>query len=200
MERRKGCVMGRFTTLIGALALVVTACSASTAPTPPSVPATLTPAATTAAAVTPAATTAAPVTPGATATVLMLSATVTWDGQTCTYAGPTVIPRGATLNFAITNTPAALQGGLKGASLYVVPVADGTTWQMITADAYGPPRNNVNNPPSWVLVDEVRILDVTSTTGGTLGVVMTNNLYDIMCVTAEHEYLYPAILLKVISG
>lgn len=184
--------MGRFITLIGALVLAVAACSASTAPTPTLAPATGTPVATTPAPVTPVAT--------ATATLMALSATVTWDGQTCSYAGPTVIPRKAALSFAITNTTAALKGGLKGASLYVVPVADGTTWEMITADAYGPPPNNVNNPPSWVYVDQVRILDITTTSGGTLGVVMTNNLYLIMCVTPEQEYIYPAILLKVIDG
>jgi len=181
--------MGRFTTMIGALALVVSACSASTTPTPTSVPAT----------VTPAATAAAPVTPTATATSQVLSATVTWDGQKCTYAGPTVIPRGAALTFTITNMPAALKGGLKGASLYVVPVADGTTWEMITGNAYQSPRANANDPPSWVYVDQVRILDSTQVSGGTLGVVMSNNLYDIMCVTPD-EFVYPAILLKVLNS
>lgn len=182
--------MRRLTTLIGALALVAAACSTGNAPTPTAVPATGTP----------AATATALATPTAKASALTLSARVTWDGQTCTYAGPMVVPRGAMVNFALANTPSALKGGLKGASLYVVPVEQGTTWEMITGQANDSPRPNVDDPPNWAFADQVRIMDVTATTGGTLGVPMTYSLYDVMCVTAEDGYVYPAALLKVLDS
>ncbi len=110
--------MRRFTTLIGALVLVVAACSGSASPAATLGPATATPAA---------------ATPGAaTATPAAISATVTFDGQACTYDGPPVIPRGTAVTFTLVNTPAWEKGSL-GAGLLVAPVLDGTTWAQVLA-------------------------------------------------------------------
>ncbi len=59
-----------------------------------------------------------------------ISATVTYDGQACTYAGPAVVPRGAALTFTLVNTPAFAKGSV-GAGLFVTPVLDGTTWAQV---------------------------------------------------------------------
>ena len=189
--------MRRFTTLTLALALVVAACtsSGSTSSAPSQVPATAAPA------------TAAPaqVTPAPTATPVAIAATVTFDGQTCVYAGPSVIPRGASVTFKLTNTPAALKDS-QGAALLVMPVVDGTTWDRILADVA---TYKQSEEPPWVFLPdgvgdrEVQILYPSSATAGaTLTVAMHRNAYLVDCGTSaapETDRAYPAILLNVLT-
>ncbi len=190
--------MGRLTATLGALVLVVAACSGSASPAATPVPATPTP----------VVATPAPVTPAPTATPVAISAAVTWDGQTCTYAGPTVIPRGAVVTFKMTSTPAALKG-LRGGGLFVMPVLDGTTWEQVLAarEKADGTRAHTSDEPSWVFLpggvgdSEVQILYPESANAGeTLTTVMTRNTYFVMCGTPENDYGYPAILLKVLPG
>ena len=152
-------------------------------------------------------------TPAPTATPAAISATVTFDGQTCTYAGPPVIPRGTAVTFTLVNTPAWAQGSL-GAGLFVTPVLDGTSWEQILAytethhffpvpdwmripgtgyDRYGASENGLGEALS-VVPDETRV-DETGTT------VMTRNQYVVLCNTHpdEGQVPYPAILLKVLD-
>ena len=191
--------MRRFTTLIGALVLVVAACSGSASP-----------AATPAATPGPATATPLAAMPGAaTATPSAISATVTFDDETCAYSGPTVIPRGAAVTFTLVNTPAWAKGSL-GAGLLVTPVLDGTSWEQVLAyaethhvfpfpdwmripgtgfDRYGAGENGLGEALS-VVPDETRV-DETGTT------VMTRDLYVVVCNTHpdEGQVPYPAILL-----
>ncbi len=197
--------MRRFTTLIGALVLVVAACGGSASPTATPGPATATPV-----AATPAAT---PATPAPTATPAAISAAVTFDGQTCTYAGPPVIPRGASVTFTLVNTPAWEKGSL-GAALLVAPVRDGTTWEQVLAYAA---TQDVFPVPQWMLIPGTGVgpygaqedglgealplvpdgkrMDQTGTT------VMTRDLYVVLCNTHpdEGQRPYPAILLTVLD-
>ena len=142
-----------------------------------------------------------------------ISAAVTFDGQTCTYAGPPVIPRGTAVTFTLVNTPAWEKGSL-GAGLLVTPVLDGTSWEQVLAyaethhvfpfpewmripgtgfDRYGVGEEGLGEALSLV-PDEGRV-DTTGTT------VMTRNLYVVVCNTHpdEGQKPYPAILLKVLD-
>jgi hypothetical protein len=191
--------MGRYTTLIGALVLLLSACSGSASPAPTAVPATPLPA--TATPVAPSPVAVAP-TPTATSRSALTGA-VTFDGQKCTYAGPAVLPRGAEDTLTFTNTAAALKGS-RGAALVVAPVVDGTAWERILADAASTAATNV---PDWLIEgangSEVRVLyPEEAAVGKTMWFVATRNLYLLMCATApeETDKGYPAILLTVLQG
>ena len=197
--------MGRFTTLIGALALVVGACSGGASSASTSAPTTPAP--------TSAPSTPAP-TPTPTASPVAISATITFDGQTCTYAGPAVVPRGGALTFTLVNTPAYAKGSL-GAGLFVTPVLDGTTWEQILAWAE---TRHVFPFPDWMRIpgtgydrygagekdmgEVLRLLPVSDRSDVTVAGVMTRNQYLVVCNTHpdEGQAPYPAILLKVLDG
>jgi hypothetical protein len=133
-----------------------------------------------------------------------IAAAVTFDGQACIYVGPSVIPRGATVTFKMTNTPAALKDS-KGAALLVMPVVDGTTWDRILSDVA---TYKQSDEPPWVILPdgvgdrEVQILyPELAATGATLTVVMQRNAYFVECGTppTETDRAYPAILLNVLT-
>lgn len=75
------------------------------------------------------------------------TATMSWDGTTCTYAGPTVLPRGTRLTVALTNTPEAVTGGRDGAAFILVNVDDNIT--KADFDAYKASHASSDIPP-WV--------------------------------------------------
>jgi hypothetical protein len=192
--------MGRFTTLIAAMALVVGACSAAASPA-------ATPAA-------PTATATAPVTlaPTAAATPAALQVKVTFDGKQCTYVGPAAVPGGSgnlaptsgdsVLEFALENTAAALKGS-SGAALVVLPVAPGTTWAQILRDAAGRAGNDI---PEWALYYSMGAISSmtpdSAAAGDTLRVTMRYGAYFVGCATSptETNKMYPAILLQVMKG
>ena len=190
--------MRRFTTLIGTLALAVAACGGAASPTPTEVPATATPAATS----TPA--TAEPVTPSPAA---FITVSVSFDGETCTYSGPSVVPHGSTLVFTLENTTAAMADGI-GAALIVLPVLDGTTWEQVLADTA---KAKQTDTPPWAVIPgagsdglaEVEILYPNSAALGTiLTTEMTRSTYYVGCGTSFEttNKPYPALLLKVLPG
>ncbi len=191
--------MGRFTTVIGALVLVLAACTGSASPAPTPAPATPVPATATPATATPAA-----VAPTPTASTRpAVTGAVTFDGQKCTYAGPAVLPRGAEVTLTFTNTAAALKGS-RGAALIVLPVVDGTTWETILANAKATLLSEI---PAWAIEGangtELRALyPEDAALGKTMWWVATYNLYYVLCGTAPEETNkpYPAILLKVLQG
>jgi len=191
--------MRRFTTLSGALVLVVAACSGSASPTATPGPATATPSATT---------------PGAVAaTPAAISATVTFDGQACTYAGPAVIPLGAAVTFTLVNTPAWAKGSL-GAALLVAPVRDGTSWEQVLTYAE---THHVFPFPEWMRIpgtgfdrygvgedglgEALSLVPDEQRSDKTVTAVMTRNLYIVVCNTHpdEGQSPYPAILLTVLD-
>ena len=188
--------MRRITAMIGVLALVVAACSGSASPSPTRAPATPAPTAT------PAPSTTAP----SASPVAQLTAVVTFDGTTCTYAGPTVIPRGAAVAFSLTKAPAAVSGNLDDAGLFVMPVRDGTTWETIVA--YLKEHRHTAEVPDWARVSgagadglaEVRIMLPPVAAGQTMTVVMTRNLYYVMCGLQENDLGFPGTLLKVMDA
>lgn len=195
--------MRRFTTLIGALVLVVAACSGNASPAATPGPGTATPL-----AASPGPPTATP-----TATPAAISATVTFDGQTCTYAGPAVIPRGAAVTFTLVNTPAWAKGST-GAGLFVTPVQDGTTWEQVLAWAE---THHVFPFPEWMRIpgtgfdrygvgeegmgEALSLVPDEDRSDKTITAVMTRNLYVVACNThpVEGQSPYPAILLKVLD-
>ena len=85
--------MRRIMTLLMAAALVA-ACTAAGGPSATPVPAT--PA--------PNAATPAPATPAPTARAMLIPATVTFDGTTCTYLGPTVVPLDSVIEWTFETT------------------------------------------------------------------------------------------------
>lgn len=195
--------MGRFTTLIGALALAVAACGGAASPsvtTAPPAPATPEPAASTAAV----APTVAPATPAPTPTAEVIAVRVTFDGTTCTYAGPSTVPVGSTLEWTFDNTPLPAEG--YGAALVVAPVVDGTTWEYLLGDVQ--PQSEV---PGWLKLPgvamngeaEIAVLfDDSAAAGRTLKTTLVRPAYYIGCGTNPDsgDKAFPALLLKTMKG
>ena len=186
--------MGRLTTLIWALVLVVAACGGAASPPATPAPATSTP----------AAATAAPTATVPTATAAQIAVQVTFDGKTCTYAGPSTVPAGSTLVWTYANTPLPIDG--YGSGLFVAPVADGTTWEQILAYLAGEPRASV--VPPWLKLPDVgegevkALFDDSAAAGDTLQVKLTRDAYYVGCNTnlAGGDKAFPAILLQVMKG
>ncbi len=87
--------MRRPTALVIAAAIALAACRAAASPTP-------TPATATRASATPVPAATAPASAAAThtpAAARVIEATVTFDGTTCAYAGPTVVPVGSAIEW-----------------------------------------------------------------------------------------------------
>ena len=179
--------MGRFTTLAGVLVLVVAACGGSASPT--AVPATSTPISATPIAATPAPATAVPATPGATATPVAISASVTFDGKACTYAGPAVVPMGASVTLTLTSTypkprwctscrSSTARPGIR--SSRTRSASEVPTWGKIPGA--GTPRSGTTPRPCRPLI--------------------TRNAYFVGCGTAptDTDKMFPAILLKVLPA
>ncbi len=195
--------MGRFTTLIGALTLVVAACGGAASPSATSAPAAATPATATATPA-PAVVTTAPTAPAPAPTAAPTAVKVTFDGKTCTYAGPSTVPSGSTLVWTFDNTPLPIDG--YGSGLAVAPVVDGTTWEQILAYLAAEPRASVV-PPWLKLPDvgegEIKILfDTPAASGATLQVRLTRDAYFVTCNTNMDggDKAFPAILLKTMKG
>lgn len=107
----------------GLLALSLAACTSgsSPAPTEPSPATSAEPSPVTSAEP------SAAVSPSAAAEPLALA--VTFDGETCTYTGPTVVPEGTLTEFSY-----AAADGTEASVLVVGAVLPGTTWEQIVAD------------------------------------------------------------------
>ena len=186
--------MGRFTTLIGTLALAVAACGGGASPSATPVPATPTP----------AATTAAPTAPVPTATPAPIAVQVTFDGETCAYAGPSTVPAGAVLVWTFANTPLPIDDYVS--VLVVAPVDEGTTWEQILAYLAVEPRASI--VPDWLILPDVGqaeikgLFDTAAAGGATLKVALTRGAYYVGCNTnpAGGDRAFPAILLKVLEG
>ena len=139
--------MKGITLLVAAMALATVACGGGSSASAPAATDT-TPAAET---VPPAVTTAPAATPQPEATAAM-----TWDGTTCTYAGPTVVPQGTRLTVALTNTEGSMSGGRDGAAFLLMKVDDGITQQDF--EAWGKDHPKGSDVPPWVDQISVQIV------------------------------------------
>lgn len=189
--------MGRLTVLIAMVVLVVTACTGAGSQATPE-PATAGPATATPAAKTPVPATA---TPTATATT-PIAVSVAWDGKTCSYTGPTVVPEGSTMVWKLTNSPELDMWTWAG--LLVGPVVDGTTWETILKDP-----GKVSVSPQWAILpggvgtDEVRVLQPgDARMGKTMETRLTRNAYAVACAQSPQgtDKAFPAALIKVLKG
>jgi hypothetical protein len=179
----------------GLLAVMLAACSSGTSAEPsaaPSVEPTPQPTPTTAATPAPAASPAPTATPG-------LSVKVTFDGETCTYVGPTVLPDETMLR--IEYAPDQEVGG---SYLIVYGVDPGTTIE--TAHAYAPNgTKTVADPPDWVILPTVATIHgagtllytVRSVQHGSDDVDYPVGGYQVGCNT---PYMYLATQLTVAEG
>jgi hypothetical protein len=71
----------------------------------------------------------------------VLEVKVTFDGETCTYLGPSVIPDGTVMEFEYAPDQEAA-----GSYLIVYAVKPGTTWEMLLESLPG----SVYDAPEWV--------------------------------------------------
>ena len=122
--------------MAGLLAVMLAACSSGTSPAPsaaPSVEPTSQPTPTTAA------------TPAPTATTPGLSAKVTFDGETCSYVGPTVLPDGTILRIEY-----APDQEFAASRLLIYGVEPGTTYQDLLDSLANDDGNVATDVPDWV--------------------------------------------------
>ncbi len=125
--------------MAGLLAVMLAACSSGTSAAPSAAPSIEpTPQRTPTTAPTPEPTAS----PAPTATTPGLSVKVTFDGETCAYVGPTVIPDGTMLRFEY-----APDQEVRGSYLIVYAVKPGTTLDMGGPDGTA----LVTEAPDWVL-------------------------------------------------
>ncbi len=177
--------------MAGLLAVMLAACSSGTSAAPSAAPSVEpTPQPTPMTAATPAPTAS----PAPTATTPGLAVKVTFDGETCAYVGPTVIPDGTMLRFQY-----APDQEVGGSTLLVYGIKPGTTWEMTsppgTVDAY-------ENIPDWVLQTTAAFLrgagtllyTVRSVQHGSDDVDYPVGGYHVACTT---PIIYPAVQLTV---
>ena len=86
-----------------------------------------------------------------TATAAPIAVQVTFDGETCAYAGPSTVPAGAVLVWTFANTPLPIDD--YGSVLVVAPVDEGTTWEQILAYLAVEPRASI--VPDWLILPDV---------------------------------------------
>jgi hypothetical protein len=127
--------MRRQATLAAALALALAACTAAPAGDPTATPATPTP----------ETASPAPPTPASTRAAALIPVTVSFDGVTCTYAGPTVVPLGSVLEWTFVTTGATAEERSSW-ELIAWDVRPGTTFDEIVAWMA---ENKLKPPPPW---------------------------------------------------
>ncbi len=181
--------MGRFTILIAVVALAAAACASTGSQATPDQ---ATPDQVTS---TPAATTLAPATPSP-AAAAPIAVNVTFDGTTCTYTGPTVVPSGSTMVWTLQNAPELDMW--TGSTLGVEAVVDGTTWDQILN---GPRKVSV--APPWVILEDERLLWFNDANKGTtMETTMTRSAYLVICFQSPQgtDTAFPAALIHVLQG
>lgn len=182
--------MGRLTTLIAALALLVAACTGTPVATSSSAATATHPPAPT--------TTPAPATLAPSSTGRLIPATITFDGSTCQYAGPTVVPSGSVIEWTLVNTPAALKGSIGGAIL-VCHVFGGTSWEDILA--YNAEHPSLYDPPPW-LASSQQFEPGDAAAGVPMRTLAGPYAISVYCVNADgdNRLVFPAALIQVLKG
>ena len=184
--------------IAGVLALVLAGCTAGGAATPaaepsqPSAEAQATPE-----VVQPTASTTPKPTEAPTTTTVALDVKVTFDGETCTYFGPTTIVDGTVLRFEFAPDQAVLN-----AYLLVVGVKEGTTEQTVSDWREAHPGNSVTNVPPFVIEPTAAytagsgtfLYTIESVKAGDDGVDYPVGGYQVLC---DNPVVHPAVLLSV---
>jgi hypothetical protein len=181
--------MRRRATLAAALALALAACAAAPVVDPTPTPPTPTPE--------PAR--PAPPTPSPTPAAVLIPVTVSFDGVTCTYAGPKVVPIGSAIEWTLVNTPAALDGSI-GGGLLVSPVAFGTTWEDVAA--WTAEHGSLFEAPPFLRNDAQIWTPEDAAAGVPMRTLVEPYPELVLCFNAEGDdpQVFPAVLIQVMKG
>ncbi len=176
--------MRRLAIVSGIVTVMLAACSSGATPAPTQLAdATVAPV--------PTVTVAIPASPAPTATHAPIDVAVVFDGSTCGYAGPAVIPSGTTVRFAFQRPESV------DVALVVVRVDPGTTWEQAKdwADTH-----TGDQPPGFVLGD-VYILYPDSIPPLTMAPVAAAT-YQVGCITPPQttNKMHPAALIEFVKG
>lgn len=181
--------MGRFTSLIAVVAVAAAACAGTGSP------ATADQATPDQATATPAATSLAPAT-SSPAAPAPIAVNVAFDGTTCSYTGPTVVPSGSTLVWTLRNAPELDMW--TGSTLGVEAVVDGTTWDQVLSGSH-----KTSVAPPWVILEDERLLWFNDANKGMMmETTMTRSAYLVVCFQSPQgaDTSFPAALIRVLKG
>lgn len=179
--------------MAGLLAVMLAACSSATSPAPSAEPTAVpTPAPTPTAVATPKL-----LTPVPTSTAADLSVRVTFDGETCTYVGPNVIPDGTVVRFEYVPDAQVI-----GSYLMMYGIEPGTTFQDLVDSLANDDGDVSTDVPDWVYQPTVSwtqgagtlLYTIESVKHGSDGVDYMVGGYQIMCATPAD---FPAVQLSV---
>jgi hypothetical protein len=182
----------RATLLVAALVLALAACTAAPAGDPTPTPATPTPE--------PAS--PAPPTPASTRASALIPVTVSFDGVTCTYAGPTVIPLGSVLEWTFTTTAATAEERSSW-ELIAFDVKPGTSFDEIVT--WAAENELAQEPPfSWPpwSIDGLGMTVEELVPGAPMRTPVDSYPVLASCGIKEPdgEQVYPAMLIEVMKG
>ena len=182
--------------LAALLSVVLAACASGATPSPttePSAQPPQTPAPTTEPSAQP------PEAPAPTATTSVLDVKVTFDGETCTYLGPSVILDGTVMQLEYAPTEREFWGSY----LMIYGVKPGTTWEMWLAAIEENPNVRDGDVPDWVYEESAAWTQGPSTMLYKIEAVKTSELdpteypvgaYHIVCNTTT---AHPSAQLSV---
>ena len=186
--------MRRIATFLAASALVV-ACTGAGSPSATPVPVTSDP---------PAAT-RDPATPAATARAMLIPATVTFDGTTCTYLGPSVVPLRSVIEWTFETTATTAEERASW-ELIVWDVRPEATWEEIVA--WAAENTLVQEPPwrwpPWSTDANGRTVENWAADGPFRSPI-EKNLTLVSCgvkpkVLADGQTVFPAALIQGLKG
>lgn len=181
--------MRRLTVLFAALALLAAACAGAPVPASPSAAL---------ATATPAPATPAPATPAPSSAARLIRATVTFDGTTCSYAGPTVVPIGSVIEWTLVNTPTALDGSI-GGGILVHPVHQGTMWEDVLA--WHAKHPSLLDPPPWAFTSAQFFAPEDAAAKAAMRTLAGPFALFVGCAAeGDNPLVFPAVLIQVLKG
>jgi hypothetical protein len=177
--------------------VLVAGCTAAGGPSAAPTPAPVTPA--------PDAATPAPATPAPTDAAMLIPATVTFDGTTCTYLGPAVVPLRSVIEWTFETTATTAEERASW-ELLVWDVRAEATWETIVA--WAAENTLVQEPPwrwpPWSTDANGRTVENWAADGPFRSPI-EKNLTLVSCgvkpkVLADGQTVYPAALIQVLKG
>lgn len=167
------------------LTLALAACSSGATPAPSVEP-------------TPRPSTAPAASPAPTPTAAVLDVKVTFDGETCTYLGPSVILDGTVMRFEFEPTP-----NVTDPTLLIYGVQPGTTYEMLLESVAADDADYTTDIPEWVYQETASWVDgagslmylIESVKRGTVAAgTYAVGGYHLVCVTPA---MFPAVQLSI---
>lgn len=172
--------------ITGLLALALAACSSGSTPAPSVEP-------------TPQPSAAPEASPAPTPTAAVLDVKVTFDGETCTYLGPSVILDGTVMRFEFAPDP-----GIADATLLVYGVQPGTTYEMLLESVAASTDGDFTiGIPDWVIQPTYATVDGAGSLLYLIESVKQSTLehgtypvggFQVACVTPA---MFPAVQLSI---